>query len=157
MTWEAIQIDEFDGSKGLDETECEKYLGDLISNNGSNQKNILARKDKGTGIVSQIMTKLGGIIFGPYYFEVGLILRGSHLVNGILTNSEAWYGLTISEMEHLEQVDEQFLRSFLEAGKSCPREMLYLETGSIPLRFKLNALQSSWSVEHILLFLLLSS
>ena len=57
------------------------------------------------------------------------------LVNGILTNAEAWYGLTDSEIELLEQVDEQFLRIFLEVGKGCPREMLYLETGAIPLRF----------------------
>ena len=48
------------------------------------------------------------------------------LVNGILTNSEAWYGLSDSKIELLEQVDEQFLRIFLEVGKGCPKEMLYL-------------------------------
>ena len=60
------------------------------------------------------------------------------LVNGILTNAEAWYGLTDSEIELLEQVDEQFLRIFLEVGKGCPREMLYLEKGAIPLRFTIH-------------------
>ena len=57
------------------------------------------------------------------------------LINGILTNAEAWYGLSIREVEQLEQVDEKFHRIFLEVGKGCPKEMLYLETGTIPIRF----------------------
>ena len=57
---------------------------------------------------------------------VHFILREAMLVNGILTNSEAWYGLSDSKIELLEQVDEQFLRIFLEVGKGCPKEMLYL-------------------------------
>jgi hypothetical protein len=119
----------------METSEAEKYLGDLIANDGTNTKNIQARKAKGIGIVDQIMDMLTGTVFGPFYFEVGLILRDSLLVNSILTNSEAWYGLKNAEVEQLEQVDESFLRKFLEVGKCCPKEMLYLETGSIPLRF----------------------
>ena len=48
---------------------------------------------------------------------------------------EFWYGLTTAEIEQLEQADEHFLRTFLEAGKGCPKEMLYLETGTIQIRF----------------------
>ena len=128
-------MDEYDGPRRLEESEVEKYLGDLISHDGSNTKNILARKAKGAGIVDQIMGKLKGTVYGPYYFEVGLILRESMLINGILTNAEAWYGLSDCEMELLEQVDENFLRIFLEVGRGCPKEMLYLETGTIPMRF----------------------
>ena len=95
----------------------------------------MARKAKGAGIVDQIMGKLRGTVYGPYYFEVGLILRESMLINGILTNAEAWYGLSDCEMELLEQVDENFLRIFLEVGRGCSKEMLYLETGTIPIRF----------------------
>ena len=41
----------------------------------------------------------------------------------------------MEEIELLEQVDEMLLRKLLEVGKSCPKEMLYLETGSRPIRF----------------------
>jgi hypothetical protein len=44
--------------------EEEKYLGDIISNNGKNTKNIEARKNRGTGIVNQIMSILEDICFG---------------------------------------------------------------------------------------------
>ena len=57
-----------------------------------------------------------GTVFEPF--------RSSLLLNGILTNSEAWYGLRTSDVEKLEQVDEQLLRKILEVGKGCPKEML---------------------------------
>ena len=129
-TGEKMQVDEFLGASRLEITDSEKYLGDIISKDGCNTKNIESRRSKGVGIVNQIMSKLEGTVFGPFYFEVGLILRGSNLINGILTNSEAWYGLKPCEAEQLEMVDEMLLRRFLEA-----KEMLYLETGTIPIRF----------------------
>ena len=135
QTGETEITDEYLGTQRMETSDSEKYLGDLISSDGTNTKNIQARRAKGIGIVDQIMDILTGTIFGPFYFEVGLILRESLLVNSILTNSEAWYGLKDTEVEQLEQSDESFLRKFLEVGKCCPKEMLYLETGSLPLRF----------------------
>ena len=44
----------------------EKYLGDILSNDGKNTKNILAIKGKGLGIVDQITSILEEICFGPY-------------------------------------------------------------------------------------------
>ena len=96
---------------------AKKYLGDLISSNGRNEKNIEERKSKGTGIINPKMDKL---VNGPYYFEVAMIFRSSHLINGMLTNSEAWYGLTKANVE-------QLLRRILEVGSCCPKEMFYLE------------------------------
>ena len=121
--------------KILEESETEKYLGDLISKDGKNEKNIKARKDKGQGIVDQIMSILESTVFGPFQFEVALTLRASLLLNGILTNSEAWYGLRTADIENLEQIDEQLLRRILEVGSGCPKEMLYLDTGTMPIRF----------------------
>ena len=134
-TGEKVLVDELNGEHTMESSETEKYLGDLVSNNGRNEKNIKARKAKGTGIVDQIISIMDGTVYGPFHFEVALILRSSLLLNGILTNSEAWYGLKISDLEQLEQIDEKLLRKILEVGSGCPKEMLYLETGSIPIRF----------------------
>ena len=106
--------DQFEGSIGIEESVMEKYL---MTNDGSNSKNIAARKAKGQGILDQIIGKLSGVMYGPFNFEVGLVLRQSMLRNGILTNAESWYGLKETDMEQLEQVDEQFLIIFLEVGK----------------------------------------
>ena len=76
----------------------------------SNMKNIIKRKSKGVGVVSEIMTILENTCYGPYHFQVAVTLRESLLINGILTNSEAWYGLKASELEVLESVDELLMR-----------------------------------------------
>ena len=123
------------GSCEVEKSASEKYLGDIISHDGRNQKNIEARKGKGFSTNNKIMNMIEDICFGPFTFEVSLTLRDSFLISSILTNSEAWLGLSNSEVEKLEQVDESLLRRFLEVGQGCPKEMLYLELGCMPIRY----------------------
>ena len=126
--------DILDGEEVMEETENEKYLGDVISKDGRNLKNIQARVNKGVGIVKKILTMLDGIPFGKFYFEAAVILRNSLLVSSMLFNSEAWYNITKAEMELLETVDLMLLRGILKAPKSTPKEMLFLELGLVPFR-----------------------
>ena len=112
----------------------QKNLGDIISTDGKNLKNIKSRVAKGTGIISKIITILEGIPFGKFYYQVGIILRNSLLASSLLCNSEAWYNVTNTELELLESVDVRFLRKLLKAPRGTPKEMLYLELGCIPLR-----------------------
>ena len=123
-----------EGNEVMEEKEEEKYLGDVISRDGKNIKNVKARVAKGTGIVNRIMTILEGIPFGKFYFEVAVILRNSLLVSSMLCNSESWYNVTKPELDLLETVDVHLLRRILKAPKSTPKEMLYLELGCVPLR-----------------------
>ena len=130
-----LRIDDcFVGEEEMEDKDEEKYLGDIISNDGRNMKNIKARVGKGTGIVNNIMTKLDRIPFGKYYFEVAMILRNSLLVSSVLCNSEAWYNVTESELDYLETVDLMLLRKILNTPKSTPKEFMYLELGCIPFR-----------------------
>ena len=79
---ESLELqDQFVGEEIMEESQEEKYLGDIISNDGRNMKNIKSRVNKGKGIVSRIMTLLEGIPFGKFYFEVAVILRNSLLVS----------------------------------------------------------------------------
>merc|ERR1711973_122433 len=55
------------------------------------------------------------------------------LINGILTNSEVWYGLTKTQISELEAVDRILLRRLLDAPISTPCEALYLELGVVPI------------------------
>ena len=122
------------GDEIMEERDSERYLGDVISKDGENIKNIQARVSKGTGIVRNILTMLDGIPFGKYHFEAGVILRNSLLASSMLFNSEVWYNVTNSELELLETVDLMLLRGILKAPKSTPKEMLFLELGLVPFR-----------------------
>ena len=47
----------FMGEEEMEEKSEERYLGDILSNDGRNMKNFKSRVNKGTGIVNGIMTK----------------------------------------------------------------------------------------------------
>ena len=126
--------DIFEGENKIEEKESEKYLGDVLSVDGKNIRNIKTRVNKGTGVVNKIITVLEGIPFGKQYFKIGMILRDSLLVSSMLFNSEAWYNVTNKELELLESTDLSLLRQLLKAPKGTPKEMFYLELGIIPFR-----------------------
>ena len=94
----------------IDNVLDDKYLGDVLSVDGKNTKNIVAKVAKATGISKQVKNILDDMWVGPYYYEVAMILRNSLFLNGILTNLEVSYGLTNTELEQMEQTDEMLLR-----------------------------------------------
>ena len=79
----------------------DKYLGDIISSDGSNEINIRSRVAKGQGLVTQIMNILETVTLGYHYFQVALLLRESIFINGITTNAEVWYGLSGKKVSQL--------------------------------------------------------
>ena len=121
--------------KSIKVSECEKYLGDLISNTAKNKPNIISRRDKGYGKVSDILSILAEVPLGKYRTQMALKLRQAMLINGMLQNSEAWSNLTLQDIEILEEVDEFLLRSIFKAHSKTPKEFLHLETGTKPIRF----------------------
>ena len=117
-----------------------KYLGDILSSDGKNDANIAERCQRGLGAVTNICQTLKDLCLGPYYFEAAIILRSSLLLSTLLSNSEAWVNLSKTNVEDLEAVDERFLRNmFCDAHVKTPLEVLYLETGCVPIRFILKS------------------
>ena len=76
-------------------------------------------------------------------------MRNAMLISAMLTNSETWYGLTKHDVEELEAVDEHLLRKILLAHSKTPKELLYSETGTIPIRFIIKARRLGY-LHHIL-------
>ena len=69
------------------------------------------------------------VTLGYHYFKIALLLRESLFLNGILTNSEVWYGIKKSEIKELEALDKMLLRRILETPVSTPMEAMQLELG----------------------------
>ena len=66
-----VECDDHQMEQSLDE----KYLGDIISTNGLNIKNILARKSRGIVISNQICSFLDEVCFGHFKFEFLIQLK----------------------------------------------------------------------------------
>ena len=117
----------------MESVEEDTYLGDIISGDGKNTKNIQNRIAKGQGKISAIITLLDKICLGRFYFEVAITLRESMFINGILTNAETWHNVKKTEIEELEQLDRSLLRKIFKVPISTPKESFYLELGLLPI------------------------
>ena len=62
------------------------YLGDKITADGKNSRNVQDRTQKGVGLVCQIQKVLNSLNLGSFTIEILLLLRNSILINGMLTN-----------------------------------------------------------------------
>ena len=122
-------------SEKMHESEREKYLGDVLDKSGKIRATIEDQRNKGYGIIEEILSIINEIPLGKYRLEIGLTLRQAMFINAILFNSEAWHGLTETEIRILEEIDETLLRSLVKGHSKTPLEFLYLETGAIPIKF----------------------
>ena len=107
----------------------DKYLGDILSSDGTNDATLRDRKGKAIGCMNNIMSILDTISFGHHYFSILITLRESMFINCILTNSEVWFGLKESDLKELEDIDRTLLRKALKCPISTPKEAYYLELG----------------------------
>ena len=120
-------------------SDKEKYLGDQLHKTAKIKVTIEDRVAKGHGIVNEIVAILSDIPLGVYRVEIGLQLRQAMFLNGVLFNSEAWHNVADKDIELLEKVDEGLLRAILLCHAKVPLEFLFLETGSLSVRYILSS------------------
>ena len=123
----------------MEKVSDDKYLGDILSADGKNSANLKDRIGKGLGIISEIMSILDSISFGFQYFRIFNLLRESMFINGILTNTEVWYGVGKTEFGELEELDRMLIRRALKCQVSTPKESYYLELGLLPIQHIIKA------------------
>ena len=122
-------------NKPMMTTSSEKYLGDILTCDAKMEENIKMRHDKGMAAINQIMSILQEISFGRYHFEIGMVMRTSMLINGILYNTEALTSISSRHTDMLEECDKVFMRRLFSAEQGTPIESFFLETSAWPLRF----------------------
>ena len=123
----------------MPEVSEESYLGDILSSDGKNTKNIKNRISKGMGIISQIYLILEDISFGPYMFQIAILLRESMFINGMLANAEIWYNFSENEIREFENLDKLYFKTIFKVPNSTPTEAFFLDTGSIPISYIIKA------------------
>ena len=72
----------------------EKYIGDMVANDGKHSKNIALRRGKGIGISNEIIAILNSMYLGPHHFKIALVLRQAMLVTVLLQNGGTWLRLS---------------------------------------------------------------
>ena len=118
----------------IKDVKTASYLGDIINENGTIDDTIKSRADKSIGKTSQIISILSSVSLGMFYMDIALNLREAIFLNGILTNAEAWYNVKEEHLKILEAADNELMRKLLNAHSKTACELLFLETGKIPIR-----------------------
>ena len=90
-----------------------EYLGDMITSDGKNRKNLKKRISRGMGAVTNISCILREVSFGKHYVQIALLLRETLFLSTLLFNVEVWYNITKSEIKELENLDVLLLRKIL--------------------------------------------
>ena len=134
-TGEVDDHESFQGDCMITESSNEKYLGQIISNNGTNAANVKNRSNKGSGMTNTIESIMKNVPVGRFHFKIAIVLRNSYLISSMLSCSEVWYNVTEAELRKLEQTDEKLLCKILNCSSQVTNEMLYLELGILPIRF----------------------
>lgn len=116
-------------------SEEERYLGDQLTKDAKHAKTISNRRAKGFGIIADIMQILEAIGDNIKRVKVGLQLRQAWFVNALLVNVEVWHNVLKKDIDVLTQLDNYLMRTILKAHSKVPTELLYLETGTIPVEF----------------------
>ena len=84
----------------MEETNQQRYLGFIISNNGNNMKNINGKKNKSIGIIKKIFNKLDILNLRKYFYSCGIIFLNVMLRSSILYASETYYNVKKHNQEH---------------------------------------------------------
>ena len=72
---------------------------------------------------------------GPYTFEGAFIYILSLLRSSLLYGAETMYNLKESELRAIEVIEESAIQKVLKTKRSCPKHILYLESGIYPARY----------------------
>ena len=123
----------FDYEHNLKDTVQTKYLGCILSNDGSNYHNVKMKVSKGIGTRNIIKTLIKEL--GKYTIESGIIYFKSLLRGSILYAAEAMVNITEKYIRLIEKSEEATLRDLVKTECSAPRHLLYLELGIIPARY----------------------
>ena len=81
--------DTFKGIEAINEVHEKKYLGDLISRDGNNKKNIKDRTNKAQSNVNKIVKGLFERPYGKRFFKAAKLMIERILLSGLLNNSES--------------------------------------------------------------------
>ena len=107
-----VHVEEtFDGEQEMTESTVEKYLGQVICNDGSNVKNVATRSGKGMGMISIIENIINNVPGGKFHFKIAVMMRNAYLISSMLSCCEVWYEMTKLDLRKLEQTDEKLNKS----------------------------------------------
>ena len=118
------------GNMNIKETKEYKYLGDIITNDGRNKKNLLNRKAKLQATTTNIHTIASSDILNRIETSVLLELHEKISLTSLLSNAESWV-LNKGEEEEVEKIEIQALKDLFDLPLHTPNAAIIYTLGTL--------------------------
>ena len=118
------------GAMPIEETTTYRYLGDVISSDGKNIKNIESRKIKTYTTTISINSIASTEVLRQMETSVLLQLHEKITIPGLLANSESW-SLSKTEYAEIEKIEYQALRNLFDLPLHIPIPALIFTFGTL--------------------------
>ena len=118
------------GSMPINETTTYKYLGDVISSDGKNMKNIESRKTKTYATTININSIASTEVLRRIETSVLIELHDKITIPGLLANAESW-SLSKTEYTEIEKIEYQALRNLFDLPLHIPIPALIFSFGTL--------------------------
>ena len=129
------------GEMEIEETDEYRYLGDIVSSDGKNTKNLKARKDKINAATANVKAQAGSQVLNRVGTTVLLELHDKRLISSLLNNAESW-NLNKGEEEELEKIEIQTIKNLFD---------LPLHTPTVAILFSFGILHTTQKIEKKML------
>ena len=107
------------GEMPISETKSYKYLGDIITNDGKNTKNLENRRNRTISTTISIKTIATNDVFRDIGTAVLMQLHDTNTLSALLTNCESWT-LLKKENEQLQQIEIQSIKLLFDLPSHTP-------------------------------------
>ena len=118
------------GALEIEETDSYRYLGDIVTNDGKNSKNLEARKSKAFAATCGINSIAGTNILRKIETKILLELHEKIILSALLTNAEAWT-LGKGEKDEIERVEVQTLKMLFDLPTHTPTPAIIHSFGTL--------------------------
>ena len=118
------------GDLKIEETSTYKYLGDVISDDGKNAKNLEARQNKTIATTVTINSIASGEVLRKIETQVLIELHEKATIPGLLGNAESW-NLNRGEKANLERIEVQALKSLFDLPAHTPTPAIIFTLGTL--------------------------
>ena len=110
-------------------------MGDIISTDNTNKKNIKDKTNKGVGNVNKIISSLNERPYGRHTYKSAKLMREGMLLGSMLTNCESWINVTETDLKGIEKPDTMLQKKLLLSSGNPSKAFMYLEIGITPVRY----------------------
>ena len=118
------------GTLEIEETDSYRYLGDVVTSDGKNSKNLEARKAKTFAATCSINSIAATNVLRKIETKVILELHEKIILSALLTNAEAWT-LLKSEKDEIERIEIQTLKMLFDLPIHTPTPAIIFSFGTL--------------------------